>query len=247
MIFHNNVVSLQPNFCKMKRLFFILVMLLSVATWSCKDDSGEFIQQMRTDAELTKAARACLTVATDTAVAHVCVSGGMTATGNHISFPNSGLYRAVRDTLTALGRADLLDTLYNRLDRAGERMGDEVTTQFKAVINKMEFDDPSTLVYSESDTLTSYFRLYYENSLRSGLSAAFASDMQSVGATSAWNEIVTLYNGASAIPLSLDVQTFALTRFLNAVFAEISKEELLIRKNESHRVTETLENFFGEN
>lgn len=62
----------------MKKIIFTLFVLLAALTWSCKDTSGDYIEQMYTDAMLSKGATACMTVAKDTAIAHVCVPDGMT-------------------------------------------------------------------------------------------------------------------------------------------------------------------------
>ncbi len=229
----------------MKKYIFVLIALVATLTWSCQDESGDYIDQLQTNSVLSKGARSCLEVATDTAVAHVCIPGGMTETDYRITFPNSGLCRAIRDTMNHLGRTDLLDTLYNRVNRACEHMGNDVTSTFKAAIGKLVFDNPSDLVYGPSDTLTAYLRLYQESALRESLTSALNSQFQSAGATATWNEIVTLFNGTTAGPLSFDLNDFVMRRFVAAIFAEMGKEEALIRSDANHQVTNAIKNVFG--
>lgn len=227
----------------MKKYVFILISLFAVCFWSCQDETGEFIDQLHTDAQLVKGARACLSIAKDTAVAHVCVANGMNAYS--ISFPNSGIYRAIRDTLSELGRTELLDTLYSRINRACEMMGDDVTNTFNTTIDKLSFDHPADLVYGPNDTLTSYLRLYKGNELQTSLSTALSTQLSATQATTTWNEIVILYNSTSTTPITLDLNAFIMNGFFDAIFTEMAKEEKLIRTDATHRVTSTLKDIFG--
>ena len=228
----------------MKKIIFTLFVLLAALTWSCKDTSGDYIEQMYTDAMLSKGATACMTVAKDTAIAHVCIPDGMNPYA--ISFPNSGQYRAVRDTLAELGRSDLLDTLYSRINRSCELMGDNATTTFNTAINALVFENPSDLVYGPNDTLTQYLRLYKGSEIQSGLASALSTHFNTTGANATWNEIIALYNANSTSTLVIDLNSFVAGRFMDALFTEMAAEELLIRTDASHRVTENLKKVFGE-
>lgn len=228
----------------MKKLTFTFFVLLAALAWSCKDTSGDYIEQMYTDAMLSKGATACMTVAKDTAIAHVCVPNGMNPYA--ISFPNSGQYRAIRDTLSALGQSELLDTLYSRVNRACELMGDNATTTFNTAINAIVFENPSDLVYGPNDTLTHYLQLYKGNEIQSGLASALPTHFSTTGATATWNEIIALYNANSTSTVTLDLNSFVAGRLMEALFTEMAAEELLIRTDASHRVTENLKKIFGQ-
>lgn len=229
----------------MKKLTFILIAILAVCTWSCQDDSGEYIEHLYTDSELSKAATSCLTVAKDTAVAHICITNGMEA--YRITFPNSGSYRAIRDTLANLNRSDLLDTLYNRINRACELMGDDATNALKSHIDALTFNEPYNLIYGPKDTISSYFNLYCGSKVRSSLTSALNVQFANTGATSTWNEIINLYNNNSTSPISIDLCDFVLVNFTDAIVTEMGKEEALIRSDSTHRVTPILKRVFGNN
>ena len=227
----------------MKKYFIILISLLATCCWSCQDETGEFIKQLHTNSQLSKGAKACLSVAKDTAVAHICIAGGMNSYS--LSFPNSGSYRALRDTLSELGQTELLDTLYARINRACEMMGDDVTTTFNSIIDDLTFSNPYDLVYGSNDTLTNYLRLYKESELQNSLTNALNTQLAATQASTTWNEIIILYNANSSVPLSIDLNAFILNGFLDAIFSEIAKEETLIRTDAAHRVTSTLKDIFG--
>ena len=228
----------------MKKIIFSLLVLMAALAWSCKDTSGDYIEQMYTDAMLSKGVKACMTVSKDTAAAHLCVAEGMNA--HAISFPNSGQYRAVRDTLAALGQSELLDTLYSRITRSCELMGDNTTTIFNTAIEAVVFDNPSDLVYGPQDTITHYLKLYKGAEIQSSVSSALSTHFGTTGAISTWNEIIALYNANSTTTLTIDLNGFVAARFLEAFYTEMAAEELLIRTDASHRVTENLKKIFGE-
>lgn len=229
----------------MKRIFVVVVALLSTLCWSCKDESGDFIEQLYTDADLSSAARSCLTVAKDTAVAHLCDTGLIQSSiPYHIALPDDAQFRAIHDTLG--DNAALLTTLENQINAACEQMGNEVTSTFNTAISSLTFSDPSSLVYGSSDALTSYFQTCCESSLQSSLASTLASKMQASGATTTWNQIVTIYNNSGAGPLSYDLNAFVMKNFTPSIFTEMAKEEALIRSDKSHRVTSSLQNVFAQ-
>lgn len=227
----------------MKKFTFILISLLAVCSWSCQDDSGDYIGHLYTNDELGKAATSCMTVAKDTAVAHVCVVNGME--NYRITFPNSGSYRAVRDTLASLNRSELLDTLYNRINRACELMGDDVTNTFNSSIGTITYNEPYDLIYGPKDTISNYFNLYRGQEVRTALTSALATQFANTGANTTWNEIVTLYNANSSTPLTINLSDFVAVRFCDAVITEMGKEEALIRTDSTHRTTPILKRIFG--
>lgn len=228
----------------MKKITFTLLVLMTAFAWSCKDNSGDYIEQMYTDAMLSKGVKACMTVSKDTAAAHLCISEGMSAYA--ITFPNSGQYRAVRDTLNELGQSELLDTLYSRITRSCELMGDNAANIFNSAIESVVFNNPSDLVYGPQDTITHYLRLYKGNEIQSSVASALGTHFSTTGAASTWNEIIALYNANSTNTLTIDLNGFVATRFLEAFYTEMAAEELLIRTDASHRVTENLKKIFGE-
>ena len=238
---------MQPNFINMKKTILLIAAALCLLCTACHDESGEFISQMFTDAELTSASRTCLNVAKDTAVAHLCDTGLMNESATYrISIPSNSTFYTLRDLLIEQGQEQLFTDLENQMNFACELIGNDVTSTFSSTITNLTFEDPSALVYGENNALTTYLQLKYEAAFQNSLLSVLASKMQSTGATATWNQIQTIYMNAGYDPLSYDLNSYVLQNFLTAIFAEMEKEEALIRSDANHRVQQNLQNVFGE-
>ena len=238
---------MHPNFNNMKKSILLIASVLCLLCSACKDDSGEFVDRLFTDAELTSASRTCLNVAKDTAVAHLCDTGLMAAgTLHHIQIPDDATFRSIRDILVEQGQEQLFSQLENQLNSACELMGNDVTSTFNSTITNLTFEDPSSLVYGKSNALTTYLKLKYETSFQNSLSSALDEKMSTTGAKETWRQILATYMNAGGSVYGYDLNAFVMRNFTAAIFAEMEKEEALIRTDASHRVAKNLQNVFGE-
>lgn len=238
---------MQPNFINMKKSILLIASVLCLLFSACKDDSGDFVNQMFTDAELTSAARTCLSVAKDTAVAHLCDTGLMgEGTLHHIQLPDNATFRSIRDILIEQGQNQLLDQLEIQMNSACEQMGNGVTSTFNSTITDLTFEDPSSLVYGSNNALTTYLKLKYETTFQNSLLSSLEEKMVSTGAKETWRQILTTYMNAGGSVFGYDLNAYVMQNFTSAIFAEMEKEEALIRTDASHRVAKNLKNVFGE-
>ncbi|MBO4645117.1 MAG: DUF4197 family protein [Bacteroidales bacterium] len=219
----------------MKRIFWLLAVISAAFFCSCEDDSGEYIEQLYTRSQLTTGINTCLNVCTDTAVAHLCDTDCMNATDYRITLPTTSPYKALCDTLTALGYSYLIDSLHQQVNRACEQSGEAVTTNFKAVIKGLTYSDPGALVDGDDQAITTYFKTHYGNTLCQSLQSSLASPMQSCGATTTWSQMADIYHQSGAGALTADWLAYVTTQFMEAIFTEMAKEEKLIRTDASHR------------
>ena len=96
----------------MRKLYFFCLMLLTLMMVSCKDDSGEFIEQYYTNAQLTSALRTCLTASKDTALSILCVPDGFNGSDTYrVTLPDNTDFRTLANILADQGKSDLADTL----------------------------------------------------------------------------------------------------------------------------------------
>lgn len=228
----------------MKKTVFFVTSLLCLICCSCQDESGDYIGQLFTDADLTSAARSCLNVAKDTAVAHLCAPGLLAeGTDYRISLPNDGQFATLHVNLD--GQEFLFDSLENQMNRACENLGDDVTNVFKTTISSLSFGDPSALVYGSDNALTSYLQIYHEADFRNSLMSALNTQLAATGAAATFNQMLTQNFNASNTPFVFDLSAYVMRNFTSAIFNEMEKEEKLIRHDASHRVTSSLENVFA--
>ena len=209
---------------------------------SCKDDSGDFIEQYYTNAELTSALRACLTTSKDTALNILCVADGFNANENYrIVLPDNAEFRALIETLAAQNKSELADTLVNQLNRACEQSGNTVSALFNSTISSLTFPDPSSLVYSSStDAATSFFKTNCGTSLQNSTASTLTEQMQSTGASATWADIQSAYYSSTSTFFNYDIASYTATGFLNAIYTEMAKEEKRIRTDTTHASSSSL-------
>ena len=229
----------------MKKLYLFCLILLPLMMVSCKDDSGEFIEQYYTDAQLTSALRTCLTTAKDTALNVLCVPDGFNGSSTYrVILPDNADFRSLAEVLATQNKSYLTDTLTLRLNRACERSGNALSSTFNSAITSLSFPDPASLVYSSTtDTATLYFRINCGAALHSSATNILSEQMQNTGASSTWTEIQSAYYNANNIFFNYDLTNFATTSLLNAVYTEMAKEENRIRTDSTHATAGNLSVF----
>lgn len=238
---------MRANFNNMRKILLLCTCLISVLFTACEDESGEYIEQLSTDAQLASGIRECLNVSKDTAVMHLCITDSMNASENHrIPLPSNVDFYNIENVLTANGHEAFLDSLENQINRACEQMGDPVVSIFKPVIEAMTFSDPSSLVNGADDAITSYFKANYATTLQTSLSESFDQKMRGTGASALWNEILAEYYEANTQVISYDLQSYVLQQFMNEIFEQMSAEEKLVRSDSGHRVSSILQTVFGD-
>ena len=229
----------------MKKLYLFCLILLPLMMVSCKDDSGEYIEQYYTDAQLTSALRTCLTAAKDTALNVLCVPDGFYGSDTYrVTLPDNADFRTLSETLAAQNKSDLADTLTLWINRACELSGNSLSAAVNTIVSSLTFSDPSSLVYSSStDAATSYFRTNCGAALHTSVTSILSEQMQNTGANSTWTEIQSAYYNANNTFFNYDLTNFAATQLLNALYAEMAKEEALIRTDATHATAGNLSVF----
>lgn len=229
----------------MKKLYLFCLILLPLMMVSCKDDSGDFIEQYYTNAELTSALRTCLTSAKDTALNQICVPDGLNGSDTYrITLPDNADFRALAEALATHNKSELTDSLVKQLNRAGEQSGNALSAAFNSTISSLNFPDPSALVYSNSlDTATTYFRTICGNAMQSSALSILTEQMQNTGASSTWTEIQTIYHTVNNAFFNYDITSHAATSLLSSIYTEMAKEEKLIRTDTTHATAGNLSVF----
>ncbi len=232
----------------MKKLTYFCLFLASITLWSCRDSSGDYVEQLRTNSELTTSLRACLQVSKDTALNHLCVPDGFyESTEYKLALSSSSALRTIADTLDAHGKRYLLDTLERQVNRACEQIGNTLSSNFETTISSLTFRDPESLVYTDDYTAaTSYFKVSCAATVQSFTTSALSDRMQAIGANATWNEIKTIYYESGAGFVSYDLLGTATNNMLNAIYTEMGKEETNIRKDPGHVVQGALQAFWRE-
>ena len=221
----------------MKKLSITLIAIFAAVTFfSCKDDSGLYVEQMYTDAQKENAIMACLDACADTAVAHLFVRDGFyTYKDMDYRISYTTLESSLFDTLTRHGYDNLIDTLILRTNRLAENCGPQVSTALHAAIDSLDITDYDALVKGSDDAITDYFELYEYRHLKSSFQTPVSVRMPLFHVSEVWNEMVQLYTEYAAAPLNFDIQNYIVEQMLEAILTEMRAEEALVRSDSTHR------------
>lgn len=229
----------------MKKYTHLFLFLFVTLFTSCEDNSGDYIEQMCTNAEMNSAIKSCLNVSKDTAINRLCRPNGFTDNELHrISLPAA--LQPVQDTLTAHGKGYLVDTLIVRINQSCESMGNDLTAVFTSNIGSITVADPASLITGNNHAITNYHYINYNNSLATAISANFTTKLNTMGAMSCLNEMMIEYHNYTTNTVSTDLPTYVINSCLTAIYQEMMKEEELIRTDKQHRVTDILQKVFGK-
>lgn len=230
----------------MKKIKYFLFALVAICCVSCYDESGEFVEQMQTNDEITLGLRACLKTAVDTANSHLCVENGFSAYDDAkyaIGLPSAAT--AVRDTLAAHGESAVIDTLIYKINHAAESVGSTMKTNFSATITGMTFDNPSQVLKGADDAATNVLQLKYDAALKTAVTPGIYSQLVAKGVLSTWSNVLSAYAKYNSTPVSIDLQQYIINQIFEAFYAEMKVEEANIRHNPDHRVSNILKTTFS--
>lgn len=222
----------------MKKLNIIIGMTLLAATtlFSCKDESGMFVEQLYTNTQKEAAIKACLTASADTAVSHLCVANGFynyLDAGYRINY--SPLQNSLFDTLNKHGYGYLIDTLILRTNRLAESCGSQVSSALHAAIDSLTFIDYDGLIYGDDDAITRHFELYEYRYLKSAFQSPVSIRFPLYHVSDVWSEMNQQYYQYTTTPLNFDIQNYIVEKMLEDILMEMTLEEEFIRTDSTHQ------------
>ena len=217
----------------MKKLNFILIAVVAMFFYSCKDESGDFARTYYTDNDYNLAIVECLQNSVDTANAHLCVEDGFYLYKNsayRVELPTSA--NDIIAKLTENEKGEMVDSLVLQLNRTLEGSGSNIRNAVRAAITETTFNAPAGLVNAKSNhAITDYFKSMNMFPLQNTLSTSVQNLMNTNGTTNLWNRILIDYREYETAPISIDLTQYATQQMLNHIFTEMALEEELIRKD----------------
>lgn len=230
----------------MQRFKVLFIALITLICCSCEDKSGDYIEQLFTNTELTNAIRSCLTISKDTAIEHLCTDLRFVEDETYrMSISSIPELQRMKDTLSLYGEADIVDSLLVKIDLACVNMGAYLGSQSGTLISSLTASHPDELIKGANNAITDYFRSSCNGSLTNSLNSALSLQLNNTGATQFWNNILSRYHEITHTPISVDFQSCVMSYLLSAFYSEMEKEEALVRADESHRTSTILQNVFG--
>jgi len=224
---------------KKKINFIAFLCVIALFANSCKDESGDFVRQLYTDAQKETAFTTCLTTAADSAINHLCVSDGFSQYGNGVyRIDYSALQSSVFQTLADNGYGYLADSLVLLSNRVAENCNTAVMTPFfKDAIGSLVFYDHDALITGDSTAITNFFVRFKHNDMKAAMQSPVSIRMNLFGVNSCWNQIAERYYHYTSTPVSFDVQNYIIEKMLDGLYEEMRIEEINIRTDSTHRVS----------
>lgn len=222
---------------EMKKLNIILgvVLFAAMIMVSCDDKSGEYAEQLYTDAQKSTAIKACLKVSADSALNHLCDNNGFYDYSD-------GQYRiefvpvqsSLFDTLNNHGYGYLIDTLIWNANYLAASCKAQLASAITTAIDSLEIVDYDALIYGGGTAITEYFELYKYRYLKSAFQSPVSIRMSLYNVTPVWNEMLQKYMQYTTTPLNFDIQNYIVEKILDDILQEMSVEEELIRTDIDH-------------
>lgn len=161
-----------------------------------------------------------------------------------IPFPEE--VKEVESTLRTTGQGELVDEVIESINRAAEDAVIDAKDIFIAAIKNMTLTDAMGILRGEQDAATRYL----EKATRAALVEKFKPTVQvslnKVGATRHWNSMFSTYNKIPFVTkVNPDLDDYVTNKAIDGLFIQIAKEELIIRKDPTARVTELLRKVFA--
>lgn len=229
---------------KLHLLFFVPFAATSVFI-SCENLQ---LDDLLSDGDVVAGLKEALNVGTDTAVFQgSAVDGYFGNAAIKILFPEeAGIVQTVVGAVP--GGDVLLDEFIVSINRAAEDAADEAKPIFKDAIMNITFDDAMAILDGVDTAATNYLRVNTFSALYDSFKPDIQNSLEGVGAQQAWEEVIDLYN---SIPLTDDVNTdladYTTNKGLDGLFHLVGEEEVKIRTDIEHQVSDILKDVFGGN
>ena len=221
----------------MKKLSITLIAIFAAVTFfSCKDESGVFVEQLYTNSQKEKAIKDCLRTSADSALNHLCVADGFYNYDNAAyRIDYSLLQNSLFDTLGRHGYGNLTDSLILHTNRLAGNCKAQLAPLFTSAIDTLEIFDYDALIHGNVNAITKYFETFKYQYLRSAFQVPVSIRLNLFGVTPVWNEMIQLYSQYTAVPLNFDIQGYVAEKMLDGLLQEMCMEEELIRTDSTHR------------
>jgi len=221
----------------MKKLKLVcLAVLAAVTLFSCKDETGDFVEQLYTNSQKSAAIKACLKTSADSALNHLCDNNGFYEyLEGEYRINYASLQNSLFDTLNNHGYSYLVDSLILSTNRLAASCKSQISPSITTAIDSLVIVDYDALIDGNATAITDYFKIYQYPSLKSAFQSPVSIRLNLYGVSPVWNEMVLIYMLYNPTPLNFDLQNYIIEKMLDGILEEMRVEEALIRTDSTHR------------
>jgi len=226
-----------------KRIYLILLSIVAIF-FSCKDDSGQFEEQLFTNAQITNALQECIRATSDTTLMVLCIVDTLHETFGYYYYDSKayriGLPAAAKqviDTLSAYGFSGTIDTLVFNINRAAEQCGNKIKSLFFTPLAKdIAFPNPYQTLHGKSSAITDFVKEIKQNEFLTLLKASvLLEQFNALEVIPSWNILQEEYYKITEKYVSIDILSPAVEQMVDGFFKNMALEEEAVRNNSNRR------------
>lgn len=225
--------------------------MLGISTLPSCDTISDIVDSLLTEGDATEGLKEALRVGTDTAVTHgSAVDGYFANQAIKILLPPEGqTIVSVINQVPGVGPA-LVDEVVLKMNRAAEDAAPQAKDIFVNAILNITITDAINIVNGNSDAATQYLRNATQTEIAALFHPHIENSLETVGAQTAWNTLTSNYNTVAPFigqpTVNTDLADYTTNKALDGLFHLVAEEEGKIREDPVHRVSEILQQVFGD-
>jgi len=223
----------------MKKRIYLILLFIPAIFFSCKDNSGEFVEQLFTNDQIASALKQCITVASDSTLNTLCVVDttkheyGYTHYADstyRITLPASA--KQVVDTLNVYGYKNQIDTLILRINRAAELCGNKIKIQFwDTLVKSITFPNPNLILHGGDNAITNFVKETKQSELNTLLETSIlVEQFNTLQVIQRWNMLQKKYSEITGDYPSIDILVPSVRQMSSGFFKKMSSVEEAVRR-----------------
>jgi len=186
-----------------------------------------------------------LDVGTKNAVSKVSVEDGYFSNIN-IKIPVPDELEDAEKLLRKVGMGDHVDEFILSMNRAAETAAPQAVDIFAGALRDMTVVDAYGIVKGDETAATSYFRDKTSFKLYELFKPVVSESMAQVGVVKSYKRMMDMYNSIPFVrKIDVDIEDHVTDGALDGLFFMVGEEEKKIRNDPAARVTELLQEVFG--
>ena len=229
--------------------FTLIVSLIGLSLSSC-DQIVDVLEDLLTEGDATEGLKEALRVGTDTSITKGSALNGYFANQaiKILLPPEAQTIVTVINQVPGVGPA-LVDEVVLKLNRAAEDAAPQARDILLNAILNITITDAINIVNGQNDAATQFLRANTQTEIAGLFRPHIETSLETVGAQTAWGTLTSNYNTVAPIlgqpQVNTDLADYTTNKALDGLFHLVAEEEALIREDPLHRVSEILEQVFG--
>jgi hypothetical protein len=215
---------------------------IAVVFFSCRDDSGDFEEQIFTNDQITLALRDCIKVTSDTTINVLCIVDTLEKNIGYYYYSDS-IYRIelsaaakqVIDTLRAYefeNIDEIIDSLTFNINRGAEQCGKAITDFWEPIIKNFSFPNPNKTLHGNSTAITDYVKATQQSELINLMkNYTLKENLTKLGVFTTWTMLLEEYYEITGSLLTIDILDYSVQQMVNGFFKEMALWEEKVREN----------------